>query len=69
MITQEFIGISGSRWFDEALQDALMQVELHHLALPGADMMSVAEVVSTRFTLGGIAGLDRLEDKVSVLIG
>lgn len=69
MIIQEYVGTSNSRSFDEALREALAQVEVHQRALPGADMLSVAEVSSIRFQIGGIAGLDVLEVKVSVLVG
>lgn len=68
MTIQEFTGVSKSRSFDEALKDALSQVEKFHGTLSGADQLVVAEVANTTFRLGGFAGEDQLVVKVSITV-
>lgn len=68
MTTQEFVGVSQKRSFEEALTDVLSQVEQFHKKLPGADQLIVAEVVNTTFRFGGIIGEDKLEVKVSITV-
>jgi len=68
MAVQEFTGVSTTRSFEEALKDALSQVEDFHRGLSGADRLVVAEVVSINFRLGGVAGLNQLEVKVAVVV-
>ena len=62
----EFSGTSTSRSFDEALRSALSQVEHYRNTLPGADRIATAEVISTKFVIGGHVPVDTLTVTVTV---